>query len=103
MTTKIYEVKPGQSLSIIARDVLGDMSRWKELAFINSIQYPYIIKVGEIIELPELKSPPQVIEVAKGVPTVNASITNMAADSLSPATVILLVVGAFLLLTGGKK
>lgn len=102
MTTKIYEVQPGQSLSIIARDVLKDMSRWKELAYINSIQYPYIIKIGQIIKIPDLNAPPLVIEISKAIPTANAPVTKIAGLPFRPATLVLLVIGAFLLL-GGKK
>lgn len=53
----MYEVRPGDSLSIIARDVLGDVSRWPEIAALNNIREPYIIEVGQLLELPRSRAP----------------------------------------------
>lgn len=47
-----YTVKAGDSLSKIARDVLGDMARWPEIAKLNAIAAPYVIRVGQLLELP---------------------------------------------------
>ncbi len=47
-----YVVKPGDSLSIIARDVIGDLSRWPELAMLNQLSSPYIIEPGQVLQLP---------------------------------------------------
>lgn len=47
-----YVVKSGDSLSIIARDVLGNLARWPELAALNAIEAPYTIYPGQVIELP---------------------------------------------------
>ena len=51
--TDIYTVRSGESLSIIARDVLGDVNKWKELAFLNGLSHPYFIYPGQILELPK--------------------------------------------------
>ena len=51
-----YVVRPGDSLSIIARDILGDMSRWPELAEQNAIEPPYAIYPGQVLQLYD--SPP---------------------------------------------
>lgn len=48
-----YTVRAGESLSVIARDQLGDVSRWQEIAYINSIPAPYAIKPGQVILLPD--------------------------------------------------
>lgn len=50
----LYTVKSGDSLSKIARDVLGDMPIWPELARINNILAPYIINPGQKLVLPEI-------------------------------------------------
>jgi hypothetical protein len=51
-----YTVKVGDSLSSIARDVLGDMGLWTYLASINKIASPFIIRPGDqlIVDLPEV-------------------------------------------------
>ncbi len=48
---KTYTVVTGDSLSKIARDVLGDMSLWGELARINNIQAPYVIYPGQTLNI----------------------------------------------------
>ena len=52
MAKRLYTVKAGESLSIIARDQLQDLSRWQEIAYINSISAPYVIQPGQQILLP---------------------------------------------------
>ncbi len=52
MAKRNYWVKEGDSLSIIARDELNDLSRWQEIAYINSISAPYTIFPGQLILLP---------------------------------------------------
>ena len=47
-------VKPGDSLSIIARDVLGNINLWPRLAAQNAIVAPYIISPGRVLTLPTL-------------------------------------------------
>lgn len=42
-----YIVKPGDTLSIIARDVLGSMDLWQYLASINNIAAPYTLYPGQ--------------------------------------------------------
>lgn len=101
MATEIYKVRSGESLSIIARDMLGDVERWPELAFLNGISHPYFIYPGQILELPPEGSS-EIIEVVNlnvSLPkrTAAAPVTQTAKMSLSPATVTLLVIGAALL------
>ena len=55
-TTKTYTVKAGDSLSKIARDELGDMSRWKEIASLNGISSPYTIYPNQKLKLPAYKT-----------------------------------------------
>ena len=88
-----YTVKAGENLSIIARDQLGDITRWNEIAYINSIPSPYVIKPGQIILLPDDSQEMQVTVIKKpGAPgpAINAEIP--------PAMlVILLTLGAAVL------
>lgn len=44
-----YTVKSGDTLSTVARDVLGDMNLWPYLASINKITSPYIIRPGQVL------------------------------------------------------
>jgi len=48
----IYTVRSGDSLSIIARDELDDMSQWPVIALLNSIEWPYVIRPGQVLWLP---------------------------------------------------
>lgn len=47
-----YTVQEGDSLSKIARDVMGDMNRWPEIADANGISDPYVIYPGQVLTLP---------------------------------------------------
>lgn len=102
----IYTVQSGDSLSKIARDKLGDMERWREVAYINSLSHPYIVHPGQIIQLPD-DSSPLVIDITEGTgkppvvdnPLVNNSLAAPALSAgfqLSPATVMVLLIGAAL-------
>lgn len=46
-----YIVKSGDTLSKIARDVLGDMAQWPEIALRNGIAAPYTLQVGQVLRL----------------------------------------------------
>ncbi len=104
MATEIYRVKSGESLSIIARDLLGNVERWPEIAFLNSIRHPYFIYPGQVLELPpengsdiiEVESTkPVMLYISK--PSAAAPIAQTASGPIRPATVMLLAVGAALL------
>lgn len=49
-----YSVQAGDTLSKIAITLLGDMSRWPEIARANNIKSPYIIEIGQILDVPEI-------------------------------------------------
>lgn len=49
---KVYVVKPGDTLSSIARRQLGSASRFKEIAELNDIRDPDRIRVGQRLRLP---------------------------------------------------
>jgi len=53
----IYIVKPGDTLSAIARDHLGNASRWPEIAKMNSIDNPDLIHPGDELKLPSSTKP----------------------------------------------
>ncbi len=93
--TDIYTVKSGENLTVIAEAALSDKSRWPEIAHINGIRHPYIIYPGQVLELPP-ETDSDIVEVE--LPTAAALATQRAGFSFSPATVILFVVGAALLI-----
>ncbi len=97
--TEIYRVKSGESLSSIARDLLGDIKRWPEIAFANGLSHPYFIYVGQVLELPP-ESGGDIVEVEKAAV---APIAQTAGFTFSPATVFLLVVGAALFFFNRSK
>ncbi len=92
---RFYTVKSGESLTIIARDQLGELSRWRELAYINEIASPYTIYPGQTILLPVDTHPLQVT-VTEGVPapTDGAAATKKAAFELTPATLAIFGIAA---------
>ncbi len=49
-----YVVKAGDSLSVIAKEVLGDVNRWKEIWEANkeAIPDPNLISVGQKLLIP---------------------------------------------------
>lgn len=64
----LYRVEVDDSLSKIARDVLGDMDRWPEIARLNQLNPPYIIHPGELLLLPdETELEPMRIAIEKPV------------------------------------
>lgn len=48
-----YTVESGDSVSIIARDIVGDISRWPEVATLNNLKQPYTIYPGQVLQLPD--------------------------------------------------
>ena len=51
-----YTVKSGDSLSLIAQNILKDISRWPEIATLNNISNPALIYPGQVLTLPEVGS-----------------------------------------------
>lgn len=47
-----YTVRAGDTLSSIARDQLGSISRWREIASLNRLAST-LIRVGQVLQLPE--------------------------------------------------
>jgi len=99
MAKRLYTVREGDTISIIARDEVGDISRWRELAYINSLSAPYVIVPGQNILLPVDDSPLQLtITEYTPAPTNGTAATKTAAFELTPATLAigLAVVAVFL-------
>lgn len=103
----VYQVKKGDSLSIIARDVLGDMSRWPEIAKLNNLVEPYTIFEGAQLLLPEgdVLGP---IVIDRGVPTTTTTPTPLRAAGapfqMTPQAWLYLGIGAlFLFLSMDSK
>lgn len=99
MAKRAYTVQAGDSLSIIARDELGDISRWPEVAYINSISAPYTIFPGQNILLPVDNG--LEFEITEYAPEPNGTAAEKKAGfELTPATLAigLAVVAVFLLM-----
>jgi LysM repeat protein len=54
-----YTVKPGDTLSIIARQYLGDQNRFHILARYNDMKVPRGLKAGQVIRIPGKQRPPE--------------------------------------------
>jgi hypothetical protein len=72
-------VKPGNTLSEIAQDELGDATRYPELAALNNIPNPDVINVGDVIAIPaadpipEQAAAPATLDVGQNPITVSGS------------------------------
>lgn len=53
-----YQVQNGDTLSKIADFLLGDETRWREIATLNKLTDPNKIYVGQILTLPDIVSSP---------------------------------------------
>lgn len=83
---EFYQVKSGDTLSIIARDVLGDMSRWPDLARLNNIVSPYTIFPGMQLMLPDLSvlGPVVVPDMGPPAPTTTLPTTTTPTPRPTP-------------------
>jgi murein DD-endopeptidase MepM/ murein hydrolase activator NlpD len=77
-----YTVKAGDSLTKIARDVLGDMTLWQQIANLNNIGEPHTIRVGQVLELPGIDG------VLPGGALVTAAVQTAAGSSVNNPRVI---------------
>lgn len=48
-----YTVRKGDTLSTIAKAKLGDATRWREIAKLNGLTDPYVIRVDQTLKLPK--------------------------------------------------
>ena len=65
-----YTVVAGDSLSKIARDVLGNIDLWPQLAKWNFIDAPYTIFPGQVLSYPDtIVTAPTELEPIKPDPT----------------------------------
>jgi LysM repeat protein len=84
---EFYQVKSGDTLSIIARDVLGDMSRWPDIARLNNLVSPYTIFPGMQLMLPDLSVLGPVVvpkEVGPPAPTTTLPTTTTPTPTPRP-------------------
>ncbi|HCL03501.1 MAG TPA: peptidoglycan-binding LysM [Lachnoclostridium phytofermentans] len=54
-TPKTYTVKPGDTLWKIAKELLGDGSKCYNLAKLNNISNPNLIRVGQVLRIEDVK------------------------------------------------
>lgn len=101
--TRLYTVQSGDWLTKIARNVLGDETRWPEIAYANDLSHPYVIYTGQVLELPDNDAPLQVVNPTPPVGERPGAAAAVTPQTLSPATLgIIVAVAAFLLWKGQK-
>lgn len=76
---RIYQVKTGDTLKTIAVEHLGAEERWQEIAIENNISWPYYMRVGQLLVLPEKDSGTVIVKTPNNVASPKADTT------LSPA------------------
>lgn len=47
-----YTVKAGDTLGIIARNLLGDSNRWESIAFASGLSNPDALEIGDVLDIP---------------------------------------------------
>lgn len=96
----IYIVKSGDSLSLIAQRVTGDLENWRTIASVNAILNPNTIYPGQQIIIPDsmVKSKPTSIEIIGGAQAANGEGTRSNRDLL-PLLAALAVGGILMLFT----
>lgn len=96
-----YTVKAGDTLSTIARDVVGDVNRWPDIARLNKLAEPYTISPGMQLLLPDVEVLGPVVVAAKRRPPATVPTPPQAAglgfDLRDPQTLIYLAAGALVL------
>ncbi|HEY9856935.1 MAG TPA: LysM peptidoglycan-binding domain-containing protein [Stenomitos sp.] len=80
-----YTVKPGDTLSGIARTQLGDANRWHEIYNLNKTvigSNPNLIKPGQVLRLPPRSATPSPTPTPAPTPTPTPAPRPMPGDSL---------------------
>lgn len=78
-----YTVRPGETLSEIARRFLGDVFEFYSLARYNDIRVPRDVRTGQVIKVPGDAPPPE--PPPKPRPTKPAESTAVEAEATPPA------------------
>jgi LysM repeat protein len=105
MAKIIYKVVAGDFLQKIAAEQLGDANRWPEIAYINSLKQPYLIKINDILLLPNDNDALHVV-IKDGTaeqPPMNTVAKNASEFSVTPATVTLFVIATVFFLIWESK
>ena len=100
-----YTVKAGDTISKIARDELGEMARWQEIASLNNISTPFTIFPGQVLQLPDI-SPFRTADVTgpRTVAQIMPTPTRGALARLNwPLLLAILAIGGGLLWFGFRK
>ena len=77
----VHVVKPGESVSSIARDVLGSTDYADEIVAANSLKNPEVIEVGQELTLPEVGTQPTVAVTAKVEEKMEGKVETTAATT----------------------
>lgn len=83
-----YTVKAGDTLSKIARDRLGDVQLWQEIALRNGIRSPYTIVPGQVLRLTD--DPPETVRRIEPGLTITAPVPANARRPMSLVNQLLL-------------
>jgi hypothetical protein len=75
-----YIVKPGDTLGKIAKKRLGAAGRWREIAEINHIVQPHLIRVGMSLKMP--RTEPALLEPVRAEPLRAESPSTAAASTV---------------------
>ena len=67
-----YTIKTGDTLGTIAKRFLGDSGRYREIASLNGITNPNLIKLGQVIRIPT-QSATSAAPVSMSIPVATAA------------------------------
>lgn len=85
---RLYQAQGGDTLQSLAKTLLGDRSRWQELAYINGLEHPYWLTPGTVLQIPDDTQPLEIL-VTKGTAPPPAQPASMPAFGWPAAAAIL--------------
>ena len=68
-----YTVKSGDTLAAIARQFLGSALRYPELAAYNGIANPNLIRIGQVIKIPDANELDYVTVTSQRLPEITSN------------------------------
>jgi len=79
-----YTVQSGDTLMAIAKNELGDASRWREIIEMNQIPEPYTIAPGNTLILPDIKKENEIV-LPDNIKALTETLTKLDTKSLGKA------------------
>ena len=87
-----YRVRENDNLQKIASKQLGSSKRWMEIARLNGLEKPYVVKIGDLLRLPT-GSAPAMAQAAPASASTSGWTTHVVKANETPSDVSMAVYG----------